>query len=208
MTPQTIITQARYELNDTDSSAYRQSNDELVEYVNAGIQEVAKYKPEIFSTLGDMTCTQDQVEQAITFADASMLLDVVCIHDGRALRRFDRRVMDDFRPNWRSDTSAAAQQWAPLDNDPLQFYIYPPAPASQVLDIRYSRIPTTVALGDTIGDLPETYEPALVDYVIYRAEMKDDESVLNQRATSRYNSFLTKIGIMKGSEYGKSQLKK
>lgn len=197
MTPQDIIKQARFITNDAGTSAaiYRQDDPELLTYVNEGLKEAAIIRPELFSTVGDMTCTAGQCEQAITFLDAIQLLDVLCIHGGAALTPFDRATMDQFRPGWRTDPAGPAQNWAPLNGDPLQFFIYPRAPVGQVLDVRYVRNPGTYALGDTISDLPASYLPALADYVVYRAESKDDEHVLSQRAAAHYAAFKSKFGV-------------
>jgi hypothetical protein len=103
--------------------------------------------------------------------------------------------MDQFRPTWRADAAGEAQNWAPLQGDPLQFFIYPKAPANQVLDVRYVRNPMTYAMDDTIGDLPATYLPALAWAVVAWAESKDDEHVLTQRAQLAHQRF---VEIMKG----------
>lgn len=198
MTPQDIITQARYMTLDTDSTVPRQTSAELLGYVNEGLKEAAILRPDLFSTVGDMTCVAGQCEQAITFQDATRLLDVLCIHGGTALTPFDRATMDQFRPGWRTDAAGPAQNWSPLNNDPLQFFIYPKAPAGQVLDVRYVRNPGTYALGDTIGDLPESYAPALASYVVFRAESKDDEHVLSQRAAAQYAVFKSLFGVSNG----------
>jgi len=197
MTPQDIIKQARFITNDAGTSAaiYRQDDPELLTYVNEGLKEAAIIRPELFSTVGDMTCTAGQCEQAITFLDAIQLLDVLCIHGGTALTPFDRATMDQFRPGWRTDPAGPAQNWAPLNGDPLQFFIYPRAPVGQVLDVRYVRNPGVYALGDTISDLPASYLPALVWAVVYLAESKDDEHVLSQRAIMARQRF---VEIMKG----------
>lgn len=194
MTPRDIIQQARYLTLDTDSVVPRQSDDELLSYVNEGLREACILRPDLFSTVGDMTCVAGQCEQAITFMDATQLLDVLCIHGGRAITPMDRAAMDLFRPNWRADAAGPAQHWAPLTGDPLAFFIYPKAPPGQVLDVRYVRNPGVYALGDTIVDLPASYQPALSDFVVYRAESKDDEHVLNQRAAAHYAAFKTKLG--------------
>lgn len=201
MTPQDIINQARYITNDvgTLSAIYRQADDELLSYVNEGLKEAVVMRPDLFSTVGDMTCIAGQCEQSITFLDAVSLMDVLCIHDGRALTPFDRVCMDQFKPGWRNDPAGEAQNWAPLSGDPLQFFVYPKAPAGQVLDVRYVRNPAAYALDDAIGDLPATYLPALADYVVYRAESKDDEHVLNQRAAAHYTAFKSKFGVTNGT---------
>lgn len=198
MTPQDIIKQARYLTLDTGSTS-RQSDAELLSYVQDGLREACVMRPDLFSTVGDMACTPGQCEQSITFIDAASLLDVLCIHGGASITPFDRTTMDQFRPGWRLDAAGPAKQWAPLNGDPLQFFIYPSAPVGQVLDVRYVRNPAVYALDDTIGDLPAAYRPALVDYVVYRAESKDDEHVLTQRAAAHYAAFKTKFGAGNGA---------
>lgn len=194
MTPREIIQQARYLTLDTDSVVPRQSDDELLSYVNEGLREACILRPDLFAAVGDMTCTPGQCEQSITFLDAVRLLDVLCIHESSAITPMDRQAMDLFRPSWRTDAAGPAKHWAPMDGDPLAFFIYPKAPTGQVLDVRYVRNPIKVALDDVIGDLPLAYQPALSDFVVYRAESKDDEHVLNQRAAAHYAAFKIKLG--------------
>ncbi len=198
MTPQDIIDQARHIMLDTDASP-RQSDDELLSYVQEGLREACVLRPDLFSTVATLNCVAGQCEQTLTFANAVQLLDVLCIHNGRALTPFDRTAMDQFRPGWRSDTAGEAQNWAPLQGDPLQFYVYPKAPSSQVLDVRYVRNPAEYALTDSIADLPVVYQPALAWAVVYLAESKDDEHVLSQRALMARQRF---IEIIKGSANG------
>lgn len=193
MTPQEIITEARHIVNDTDATAYRQSDDELLTYVNGGLKECAVIQPILFSTIGDMTCTSGQCEQSITFTDAVALLDVLSIHGGAALTPFDMASMNAFNPGWRTDAAAAARQWSRFANDPLKFFVYPKAPVSQVLDVRYVRNPSTYTIGATISDLPSALQTALTDYVVFRAQSKDDEHAVSQRALGHYQAFVAKL---------------
>ena len=194
MTPQDILTSARYILNDTDATSPRQSDTELLGYVNDGVKAACVLRPDLFSTTGDITCTVGKCEQAVAFADAVALLEVLCIHDGAALVPFDIAAMDAFNPNWRTDTAAAATQWSKHQSDPLRFFVYPKAPATaQILDVRYVAVPTEYTIDQAITDLPAVYQPALVDFVVYRAESKDNEHVLSQRATNHQAAFVAQI---------------
>jgi hypothetical protein len=194
MTPQDIIIGARPILNDTDPVTPRQTDVELLKYVNDGLREMVPLQPTLFSTIGDMVCDPDSCEQAITFVDAAALLEVLCIHEGEALTPFDMMAMGAFNPGWRTDPGGPARQWTRFANDPLRFYLYPKAPATlQVIDVRYARIPAAYALADVITEIPVTLQPALIDYVVYRAESKDDEHVLSQRASQFYQSFVVKV---------------
>lgn len=195
MTPRDIITQARYVTLDTDSVLPRQSDVELLSYVQEALREACVLRPDLFSTVGDLTCTAGQCEQSITFMDALSLLDVMCIHAGSAVTPMDRQAMDAFKPSWRQDTSGPAKHWAPLTGDPLSFFVYPKAPTGQVLDVRYVRNPAAVGIDEAITDLPLAYQPALVWAVVHLAESKDDEHVLSQRAVMARQRFAE---IMKG----------
>jgi hypothetical protein len=202
MTPQSIISLARYILKDTENGHFRQSDAELVGYVNAGLKEACELRPEAFRATGDYTCTSGQTEQAISFDDARQLVGVVRIKNGSAVHLMDLNALSQFNPSWASDTAGPAENWAPKPGDPLRFYIYPKAPVSQVLEIDYIRNPGSFALNDTISNIPLTWESALADYVIYRAESKDDEHVLSNRSAQHYASFVQKITGERGAPQG------
>jgi hypothetical protein len=193
MTPQDVITTARYILNDTSSSSPRQSDDELLGYVNEGVKTVQTLRPELFSTVGDFLCQVGQCEQSLVFASATALIEVLSIHGGAAVTQFDLDAMTRFNPGWRTDAEGAAKQWARFSNDQLKFFIYPKAPADQTIDVRYVRTPAVFALADQITDLPLGLQPALVDFVVYRAESKDNEHVLSQRAAAALATFTAQV---------------
>lgn len=191
-TPADLISTARYTINDT-TAAYRNSDAELLSYFNAGVLEISMLDPALFVSIGDLPCSAGDVEQAVTFSDAQAIFDVLCIHGGAAVRKVDMASLDSFRPGWRTDAAGAATNWMTKPNDRLRFFIYPPAPASQTLDVMYVRIPATLGLTDTIAEVPAYCYPALIDYIVFRAESKDDEHVNSNRASGHYQSFVAKI---------------
>lgn len=194
MTPQSIIDAARIILNDTDSVGYRQTDAELLVWVNNGIAEASIIRPEWFQSKRSIPCVAGTVEQSLTFADAQAILRVIGITGGTSMTPFDLSAMDAFNRNWKNDTAAAARQWSAWPGDLLKFYIYPKAPATaQSIDVLYTRNPITLALGDTITDVPESAKTALVMYVVAMAESKDDESVSSGRVSSAYQGFASLI---------------
>lgn len=193
MTPQSIITTARQLINDNDSLGFRQTNDELLRYVNDGIREASLLESKYFYTSGNFQCLQSQTEQTVTFADAQKLIDVLRIKDGSQVFQTSIAAIAQFNPNWSSDPEGAAQNWARYEGDPLRFYIYPKAPNMQLLEVIYVRNPAVYALNDPIGEIPQSWESAIADYVIYRAESKDDEHTVSGRAMASYSSFKSKI---------------
>lgn len=192
MTPQSIITLARDPLNDTDGVTPRASNTELVRAVNAGIKELSIIQPALFTSVSQFSCAAG-AEQRLAFTDHLALVDVLCIHNGAALTRFDRAALDAFKPSWRADSQAAAKQWCPIDGDPLAFLTYPPSTAAQSLDVKTVRVPSEYALGDSITELPDALETALARFVIHWCESKDDEHVNSGRAALHYEAFVALV---------------
>lgn len=192
MTPQSIITLARDPLNDTDAVTPRASDTELVRAVNAGIKELSIIQPALFTRVQSFTCAAG-AEQTLNYATDIALVNVLSIHNGAGLTRFDRASMDAFKPAWRSDTQAAAQQWAPIEGSPLRFLVYPPSTSGQVLDVESVRVPAEYALSDSITELPAAVEPALARFVIHWCESKDDEHVNSGRAAAHYSAFLALV---------------
>ena len=194
MTPQEIITSARYTLNDTDATGYRQSDAELLIYVNEGMKEISSIRPDRFTVVGDHICTISQCEQSFSTTLAQSILQVICIKNSTALTPFDMGTMDTFNPSWKADTPAAATQWTAYPGDPLRFFVYPAAPATaQTLSILYVKVPTTLLIGDSITEVPVAMQIALIDYVIGRANSKDDESSASGLAAAEYGAFVAKI---------------
>lgn len=193
-TPQDIITTARYILNDTDAIAPRQSTTELLGYFNDGLREIAAIQPALYTEIGDLTCIINTCEQAIPYTSAQAVVDVLCIADGDAITPFDIPTMNAFNPGWRTDTGGPAVQWSKYPGQPMRFFIYPKAPATtQVLNVSYLKNATVHALTDPITEIPSSYFPPLVDYVVYRAEFKDDEHANSGRAAAAYQAFVSKV---------------
>ena len=192
MTPQSIITLARDPLNDTDAVTPRASDTELVRAVNAGIKELAIIQPALFTRVHSFTCAAG-VEQTLDYATDIALVNVLSIHNGAGLTPFDRAALDAFKPAWRSDAQAAAQQWSPIEGSPLRFLVYPPSANGQSLDVESVRVPAEYALSDSITELPAALEPALARFVIHWCESKDDEHVNSGRSQASYAAFVALV---------------
>ncbi len=194
-TPREVISTARYIITDNDpDGVFRQENDELVGYVNDGLREISIILPQLFLATTDLPCVPGKVEQAISFADAQVLIDVIRVKGGRFLLPADMAAMSAFNPNWAEADAGEPGNWFRHANDPLRFYLSRKAPADQVLEVKYVRSPVVVTIDDEITDVSSSFMPALANYVIYRAESKDDEHVNSGRAAAHYQAF---VGLVK-----------
>ena len=186
------ITVARGVLQDTDSTNYRYSSADLLLYANDALDAMTLLAPHLFYTDGDVTCIADSALQTISFDDALSLVKVRRIKNGNAVVQADPETLDAFDSSWQEATSAAAVNWFPVANDPMRFMVYPPATTGQILEVVYVRIPSEYALTDDTG-LPTTYKDAVADYIVYRAESRDDEHVNSNRAAQFLASFQQKV---------------
>lgn len=187
---------ARTVLNDTDSSGYRYPDADLLEYGNGALRALVEIRPEWLYQTGDLDCIDEKALQTVSFDDAHALVDVVCVKGGNAVTRADKATLDAFMPGWMNSTPGAAQHWMPQANDPRRFFIYPPAPDDQVLEVVYVRIPGPYAADDDT-ELPETIAEAVADYMVGMAEARDDEHVVSQRSAQFIAQFAARLGVKK-----------
>jgi hypothetical protein len=124
----------------------------------------------------------------------------------RAVRLVSREIMDVVRPSWQSDAPATDCVNYMVDvNLPAAFWVWPPAPVpsaqvpAMMVEIHYSAMPLKLDLPaadktwkDVVGDLSvrDRFAMVLVDYVMYRAFMKDAEFGANgARAKTHFDIF-------------------
>jgi hypothetical protein len=195
------IAKARDTLQDEEASSYRIATAKFVGYANDFVKEFAVFRPDLFSTIGEITCTNDSVFQAAP-TGAIVLMDIFQVKNGRIVREVKRGYLDSFSPSWMNDTGAAAKNWARHDKDPLRFFIYPKAPTAQILIGQWAVLPAAMAdeNAQIPAQVPEAYYPALHHYMVFRAEIKDDEYAVNGRAKLAYDSFLGLAGAGKATK--------
>jgi len=186
------IATARSIINDVDSTSYRYSNADLLQYANDALDVIASVKPFLFYQDGDLDCIDNKAMQAISFNDATALIDVRRVKGGNAVTECDRATLDAFNPGWQSMAAADAVNWMRVVDDPLRFMVYPPAPATQILEVIYARIPAEYLDSDDTG-IPATYSDMIADYIVSRAQSRDAEHVLSARAQAFGQSFISKL---------------
>lgn len=188
----TSIALARSVLNDTDPSSYRYSDVDLLAYANGAVRALVDLRPELFYEFGYYECNPDEVVQEIYFEDARSVVNVLRRADGGVVWPCDLATLSAYDPNWGKAASAPAVNWAPHPGDPRRFFIYPPAPAGQVLELVYVRMPPGYGANDDTG-LPETLAEAIADYIVAMAESRNEESVTSQRAAQFMQQFVSRV---------------
>jgi hypothetical protein len=187
-----IITAVRRIIQD-ETVTYRYSDAFLLDLCNQGLKRIQLLRPDLFSYVGTVLCTQGEVIQTAP-TDSLRIIEVYSIVGGTGLVEADREVLDQTIPTWPNDTEAAAINWMRHVRNPNRFFIYPQAPAEQTLNIEYSQVPATYDGTTTVTLLPDAYVPALVDVVVFLAESIDNEHVTNGRAKMYKDLFMAELG--------------
>lgn len=193
MTLADAIAEVRKLINDTDATAYRYTDANLVGVGNQVVKRVLNLRPDLFAVLGTVICTNGEIYQSAP-ADSYRLIDVIRIQLGGALGEVDRDMLNIAQPTWPTYAAGPATEWMRHPRSPNKFFIFPPAPVNQTLVVEYAKVPVTAAAGDTLV-LPDSYLPILIDGMTWLCESIDDEHVNSQRAQMFMQSFYQGLGV-------------
>lgn len=183
-----VIGQARILLKDAD--AVRWTDAELLGWLNGAQLQIVAVRPDAKATKADLTL-EEGVEQRIP-AGGTRLLDVIRNVGGRAITLINRDQLNEFDPDWYIADPTDQQKHYTFDaSDPKSFEVYPPATAGNKVRILYAAVPTDCPTLDNDIDLDPIYEGPLIDWVCYRAWIKDgDNSTDAPRAANALATFM------------------
>jgi hypothetical protein len=192
MTPQQVIDEARVLINDDNPlMAERFSDADLLGYVNQAVKRACAVRPDLFVVSATITPTADQVEQELS-ASVTRLMEIHRVVGGGAVGEVDKETMDRSYPNWTTDTASAPVNWMRHPRNPRRYFLYPRPATGTQLAAEYIQVPSDYALGDTIA-MSDSYKTALIDCVVFLAEVIDNEHVLTERAKEFLRSFMQQL---------------
>lgn len=117
---------------------------------------------------------------------------------GQIIRMVPFDTMVENKPDWFTTTADVAIKAVIFkENNPKNFYTYPPVHATTAVYIEYvySAAPAEItAVGNTLT-VDDIYMPAVVDYVIYRAHSKESTYAVKGIAERHLTAFMTAIGV-------------
>ncbi len=182
-----------------DTTNVRWVESELINALNDGLREVVLFSPEactktVSHTLGTGT-RQVLPAEGLRLISVTRNMGSGAV-PGRAIRLVSRTVLDAQRPNWHVEAASGTVLHYTFDpRNPKEFYVYPPQPWPPTnVELTYSSLPGTVSAGQPIG-IDDIYANALLDYVLYRAYLKDAEYTQNaERAALHYKAFVGALG--------------
>lgn len=185
-----IVAKAGIALNDI--AAVRWTTAELLGYLNEGQRAILTYKSNAYVVTRSVQLVAG-TRQALP-ADGVQLFDVVRnmgaggAVPGRAIRITKREMLDAQVPNWHSSTpSNVVRHYTYEEASPRIFYVYPPQPSVTpgYVEMVFGAMPPAVAANDPIA-VDDIFEMPLLDFVLYRAWMKDSEFGADSSRSSAY----------------------
>jgi hypothetical protein len=190
-----------------DTTSVRWPEAELLRYINDAQREIVNFKPEASATHANVTLVAG-TEQSLP-SGGLRLIKVTRNMSGaasdatgkRAIRIVDVDILDSQEPDWHDPTvtgdaahGTTVKHYAFDPDDPKKYYVYPGVSGSVYIEIVYSGSPTDLsATSDTIS-IDDIYGNAIIDFVLYKAYLKDAEYAGNQqRAGTHYQLFTSSI---------------
>ncbi len=194
---QDIVRDAQVALQDDGT---RWPAPDLVRYLADGIELLLQAKPQegAVGVAFEPTAGARQVLPD----DAISLLDVASNAQGRmrAMTQVGRADLEAVSRDWLSERPAVELvHWMAPASEPRHFYVYPPASTDARLVLTYCQRPAPMpepsgsvwtSVSGVTG-LDAKWSPALRDYVLYRAWLKDAEFGSNAQIAAGYLSAFT-----------------
>lgn len=198
-----ITTDASLLLRDT--SNVRWSASELLNWLNMGMLAIVLVKPDAGVTTTSIVLTtgtkQSLPAGGLFLFDISRNMGSTGLTPGRAISLVDRKLLDLCNVNWHTSSgSSTVIHWAYDEKTPKIFWVYPPVSSTPYVEATYTVKPTEVTEGQNIS-LGDEYEPALLDYVLFRAYSKETDSPgALQKAAAYFDSFRLFLGVNENVE--------
>lgn len=183
---------------------------ELQSWINAGYRAIVDIRPDAGTLVDTFNCVAG-VRQNLTtiFPSAIELIDVVrnvaAGSNKQTVEPIDLKALNQLRRNWPLDTASIdIEYFVPDTRVQNQFMVYPPATSSVQVEVIYSQIPVPHTLTLLQLQNPSTteavrlldcYANPLIDYVLYRAFMKDQDIPASAaRSAAHFQAFLQSLG--------------
>lgn len=205
LTGANLLSRIKDTLQDTTSVRWPEA--ELIRYINDAQREIVNFRPESSATTTSVQLTTG-TKQTLPSAGLRLIKVVRNMSAAggsatgkRAIRIVNPDILNTQEPNWHDPTVSGDAAHTTIvkhymfdEDDPRNYYVYPGVAGNAFVEVVYSASPTDLtSTSSTIG-VDDIYANAIVDFVLYRAYMKDAEYAGNaQRASNHYQLFTGSI---------------
>lgn len=209
---QSVIDEVRRIIHD-ENATFRWSDDELIDYVNAGNRQTVTFLPEANSieTIED-TLTSRIARQSLPTGGIKFIRVARNYADDGStpqgvIRFVEKDALDTYEPQWeyvsiKADGANYFEHFCHDDTEPTVYFLYPaPVEDNKRTAVVYSAIPTEMtAPADTLP-LADVYINAIVQYTVYRALTKESRQTLpSDFRQELWQNYLTALGLKKEAD--------
>ena len=199
-----VASRVRSTLLDADGIFW--SDAEILDALNAAMRAIVMHRPAAYARTEAFTLAWG-IEQTLP-AGAEMLLDVRSNVDGSSgqrvefapVRQIDRRMLDEARPGWMSESGPLVKHFVYDPRTPRVFLVWPRPTTPTKIMCSFSYAPPPVL--DMADEIPLStlYEPAIHDFICATLLMRNSSegNPPNSGDVSRANVFMTSFATLIG----------
>ena len=186
-----------------DNTGVRWTDGEMFDYLSDAQREIANIRPDATAVHSNVQLATG-TEQSIP-TDGLRLIKLVRNMSGsgtdatgaRSIRVVTEDSLNTTEPSWHDPTVTGdaahgneVKHYIFDSEDPRKFYVYPGVAGSAYVEVVYSKNPTSISAATDLIQVDDIFANALINFVLYRAYLKDAEYAGNQnRAGSHYQLF-------------------
>lgn len=157
----------------------------LLAWLNDGQLQIVVVRPDAKNTTADLSLVAGTLQRIP--AAGLRLMDITRNVGGRGITLVTRQELNDLNVSWYTATGKTIiKHYAFDERFPKEFHTFPPAAAGASVEARYSVVPVACASESASIDLDDTYKNALIDYICYRAFLKDSEAPTSQARSAGF----------------------
>ena len=196
-----------------DNTGVRWTDGEMFDYLSDAQREIANFRPDATTTHCNVLLATG-TEQTIP-ADGLRLINVSRNMSGtatdatgkRAVSKVNLDVLNSEEPSWHDPTVTGKAAHGTVikhylfdERDPRKFSVYPGVAGSAYVEVVYSKNPTNISAATDVIQVDDIFANALINFVLYRAYLKDAEFAGNlQRASNHYQLFFQSLNFSKAT---------
>lgn len=204
---QNIILQAQIALQDAEGT--RWPAEELVAHLSDGERAIAHAMPGETALTVTHTCTEGA--RQVLPDDAMALIEVIrnTERPANSVSKVSQEALEASVRGWQGmRPSRRVAHYMHTPSEPRVFLLYPPPIDGLTVELTYSQYPADLPTptGPTAADvsgntsLEARWDQVLLDYVLYKAWLKDSEGAANaQKAGGYLSTFTAALGLASGA---------
>ena len=149
---------------------------ELRGYLNEALRATAFVKPDMYTVQTSFTPAAGVLQTLPS--DGIALLDITQNLTGRKrnVTQVDEGLLEEANRFWPAATQQAEVEHFTADpRNPRRFRVFPPADGTGSVQILYGAVPPQINYDDEDIAVPDSYQTALIDFVLSRAYAKNSK---------------------------------